>query len=203
MAQIIDGWTFEFVIIPLLICLARITDVTMGTVRIIFVSKGIKMAAAVLGFFEVIIWLIAVGQIMQNLTNWVNYIAYGAGFGIGNWVGIKVEERISIGYVVVRIITRKTAEELISYLKESGHRYTILDATSDEGPVNVVFMPIKRREVGGLIRKVREFNPRAAYTVEDLRSVSGQFRFTEEELSPGRGLGPSYGKPHIVPRSKK
>ena len=199
--MLFNAWTFEYIVLPLLICVARITDVSLGTVRIIFVSKGIKVSAALLGFFEVIIWLLAIGQVMQNLTNWVNYIAYGAGFGLGNYVGIKMEERISIGYVIVRIITRKTANELIAYLKESGHRYTIIDAISDEGPVNVVFMPIKRREVKNMIRKVREYNPRAAYTVEDLRSVSGQFRFTEESISPGLGIWPFDAK-NIVPRAK-
>lgn len=98
---------FSFVVIPILICLARIVDVTIGTLRIIFISKGLKYLAPVMGFFEVIIWLLAIGQIMQNLGNAINYIAYGLGFAIGNFVGITIENKISLGFVLVRIITKE------------------------------------------------------------------------------------------------
>ena len=100
-----DSFWFEWVLIPVLICLARIVDVSIGTLRIIFVSKGMRGIAPILGFFEVIIWLVAIGQIFQNLSNWVNYIAYGAGFAMGNFVGIYIEGKISLGYTLVRIIT--------------------------------------------------------------------------------------------------
>ena len=69
-----------YVILPVMIFCARICDVTMGTIRVIFISKGIRYLAPVIGFFEVIIWLLAIGQVMNNLTNAVSYIAYGAGF---------------------------------------------------------------------------------------------------------------------------
>ncbi len=74
---------FSYAILPLLIFLARICDVSIGTLRIIFVSKGVKKVAPVLGFFEVLIWIIAISKIMQNLDNYVNYIAYAAGFATG------------------------------------------------------------------------------------------------------------------------
>ncbi len=188
-------------IVPVLICAARITDVTIGTLRIIYVSKGMKLASASLGFFEVIIWLIAIGQIIQNLTNWVNYVAYGLGFAIGNYVGIHLEERISIGYVVLRVITRRTAVETIEYLESEGHKYTIIDADSDEGPVNIIYMPLRRKEVRGIIRNVKRNNPKAAFTVEDLRSVSGQFK-------PHNNVGVTrrrkyYNRYRMLPRTKK
>ena len=195
------GFDPMLLIVPVLICAARITDVTIGTLRIIYVSKGMKFASAFLGFFEVIIWLIAIGQIMQNLTNWVNYVAYGLGFAIGNYVGIHLEERISIGFVVLRIITRRTAVETTDYLESEGHRYTIIDADSEEGPVNIIYMPLKRKEVKGIVRNVRRYNPKAAYTVEDLRSVSGQFK-------PDNGPGVTrrrkyYNRYRMLPRTKK
>ena len=75
---------YVFFLLPLLIFLARICDVTIGTMRIIMVSKGKKLLAPVLGFFEVLIWVMAIGKIMQNLSNPVCYIAYAGGFAIGN-----------------------------------------------------------------------------------------------------------------------
>ena len=169
-----DSVYFKWVIIPLLICLARIVDVSIGTLRIIFVSKGMKYVAPVLGFFEVIIWLLAIGQIMQNLSNPVNYIAYGLGFAIGNFVGIYLEGKLSIGFILLRVITRKTAVKLIKYFETSGYRFTILNAESDEGPVNIIFMALKRKNVPEVIKSVKRYNPRAFYTLEDLRSMSGE-----------------------------
>ena len=85
--SIIGTHLFAWVILPLLIFLARVADVSMGTLRIIFVSKGLKYLAPIIGFFEVIIWLLAIRIIMQNLSNFMCYIAYGAGFAMGNYAG--------------------------------------------------------------------------------------------------------------------
>ncbi len=164
---------FAVVVIPLLICLARIVDVTIGTLRIIFISKGLKYLAPVMGFFEVIIWLLAIGQIMQNLGNAINYIAYGLGFAIGNYVGIVLENKISLGYVLVRIITRRSAKNLKHWLENSGRKFTIIDARSDWGLVNVIYLPMKRKEVKGVVQTVKKFNPHAFYTIEDVRNISG------------------------------
>ena len=84
-------------ILPLLVFLARILDVSIGTLRIIFVAKGLKHFAAMLGFFESLIWLIAVTQVMQNLNSWQTYVAFACGFAAGNYVGVVLEERIALG----------------------------------------------------------------------------------------------------------
>jgi uncharacterized protein YebE (UPF0316 family) len=91
-----DPTFFSFVVIPIFIFFARIIDVSMDTVRIICISKGYKGRAAFLGFFEVIIWLVAITQIMQNLTNVFCYLAYGAGFAAGTYIGMLIEERFPI-----------------------------------------------------------------------------------------------------------
>jgi uncharacterized protein YebE (UPF0316 family) len=169
----IDPLLLNWIIIPVLICLARIIDVTIGTLRIIFISKGLKYLAPIMGFFEVIIWLIAIGQIMQNLSNVINYFAYGLGFAIGNFVGIVIENKISLGYVLVRIITRRDANNLIDWLERSDRKFTIIDARSDWGLVNIIYMPMKRKEVKDVISNVKKYNPHAFYTIEDVRSISG------------------------------
>ncbi|HER42916.1 MAG TPA: hypothetical protein ENO08_00460, partial [Candidatus Eisenbacteria bacterium] len=83
----IDSELFKWVVLPLLIILARVIDVTIGTIRIVFVSRGHKVIAPILGFFEVLIWLLAIGQIMRNLSNFMCYIAYGTGFALGTYMG--------------------------------------------------------------------------------------------------------------------
>jgi uncharacterized protein YebE (UPF0316 family) len=116
-------------------------------------------------------------------------------------VGIHLEEHISIGYVLLRVITRRTAVETIDYLESEGHRYTIIDADSEEGAVSVIYMPLRRRDVGGIVRNVRRHNPRAAYTIEDLRSVSGQFRPENGGGIPRRRR--YYNRYRMIPRTKK
>src|SRR5512136_1275959 len=104
---------FTYVVLPILIFCARICDVSLGTIRVIFVSRGYRYLAPVLGFFEISIWLLAIGQIMRNLNNWTAYLAYAAGFALGTFVGITLEERLSIGMVIVRVITKRDCSPLI------------------------------------------------------------------------------------------
>ncbi|HPA70469.1 MAG TPA: DUF5698 domain-containing protein, partial [Bacteroidales bacterium] len=88
----------NYLLLPLFIFLARIFDVSLGTLRIIFVTKGMRIIAPLVGFFEVLIWLLAISRIMQDLDNWVSYIAYAGGFATGNFVGMYLEERLAIGH---------------------------------------------------------------------------------------------------------
>jgi uncharacterized protein YebE (UPF0316 family) len=173
-AQFIESPLFEWIIIPVLICIARIVDVAIGTLRIIFVSKGMRFLAPLLGFFEVIIWLLAISQIMQNLTNVVNYVAYGCGFALGNFVGIYLEEKISLGFVLLRVITRRSASTLVEYFKGCGYRFTMVRADSDEGPVNIIYMPLRRKDVHTIVQNIKGHNPNAFYTLEDARYVSAE-----------------------------
>jgi uncharacterized protein YebE (UPF0316 family) len=168
---------FTWVILPLLIFLARIMDQSIGTMRLIFVSKGMKHLAPFLGFFEVIIWLLAVGQIMQHLDNWLCYIAYGAGFAMGNFIGISIEERISLGTSIIRLILPSVSPELINMLKEQNFGLTIVEGKGSKGNVTIVFSIVRRKEVQNFIDTVNTFNPGTFYTIEDVRTVNeGIFR---------------------------
>lgn len=167
----IDSWFFSWVILPLLIVLARIADQTIGTLRLIFLSKGFRLLAPVLGFFEVIIWLLAVSQIFQHLDNWFTYFAYGLGFAIGNYIGIVVEQKISLGNVIVRIVPKYDTTELIHYLREYNFGVTSVPAEGSRGPVKVIFSIIKRRDIEDFVTIIKRFNPNAFYTIEDVRAV--------------------------------
>ena len=123
-----ESHLFTFVILPLLIFFARICDVTIGTIRIIFVSRGQKFLAPLVGFFEVLIWLIAIGKVMQNLDNIFCYIAYASGFAAGNFIGIYVEQKLAMGTLIIQVITRKDASELIDALKSKGYGVTAIPA---------------------------------------------------------------------------
>jgi uncharacterized protein YebE (UPF0316 family) len=162
---------FAWVVLPALIFSARVADVSLGTIRVIFISKGLKYIAPVIGFFEVIIWLLAIGQVMQNLTNVASYIAYGAGFATGTLMGMLVEERLSLGTVIIRVITRRDSADLVSHLRGLNYGVTELNAEGSTGQVKVLLMVIKRQDSKEVVAKIKQFNPQAFYSIEEVKSV--------------------------------
>lgn len=171
-ANFLEGNLFSYLVLPLLIFLARISDVTIGTLRIVMVSKGQKLIAPMLGFFEVIIWLITMSKIIQNIDNWVAYIAYGAGFATGNYIGLIIEEKLAVGIVQLQIITRKSAENLIAKLKAGGYGITHHEAQGSNEKVAVIYTIIKRNEINKVLGIMHTYNPNAFYSIEDVKMVS-------------------------------
>jgi uncharacterized protein YebE (UPF0316 family) len=171
LAAIYHSELFKWIILPLLIFLARIFDVTIGTIRILFVSRGNKVWAPVLGFFEVVVWLLAIGQIMQNLTNWVCYVAYGGGFAMGNLIGITLEEKLAYGKLIVRIIVDSGAQKLIRRLRSKGFGVTSMTARGAKGGVKIVYLVIERSDLETVAGIVERTDPEAFYTVVDTRMV--------------------------------
>lgn len=161
-----------YVVLPILIFCARICDVSLGTIRVIFISKGIKYIAPFIGFFEVIIWLLAIGQVMNNLTNVVAYIAYGAGFASGTFIGMLIEEKISLGLTSVRIITKKDPAELIQYLRSHDYGVTSIDGEGATGKVKMIYTIIKRQDLSHVVSIIKQFHPNAFYSVDEVKSVS-------------------------------
>ncbi len=167
-----QGDLFSYVILPLLIFLARISDVTVGTLRIVMVSKGQKLIAPILGFFEVVIWLITMSKIIQNIDNWIAYVAYGAGFATGNYIGLIIEEKLAVGIVRLQIITRKSAENLIAKLRASGYGITYHEAQGANEKVGVIYSIIKRNEIPKVIDIMATYNPNAFYSIEDVKFIN-------------------------------
>lgn len=163
---------FHFVILPALIFMARIVDVSINTLRIIYMLHGKKFIAPLLGFFEALVWILVISQVFQNLGSMITYVAYAAGFGTGIFVGMLIEERLAIGRVVIRVITQKTDAELIEFLKHKNFRYANVDAESENGPVNILFTVIKRDQLKDTLLTIKKYNPQAFYTVEGVKKVS-------------------------------
>ena len=157
--------------LPFLIFVARVTDVSMGTVRIIFISRGLKYLASIVGFFEILIWLLAIGQIMKNLSSPACYVAYAGGFAAGNFIGISIAEKLSLGVALIRVITQKDALPLVEQLKDTNYGVTSVDGHGATGQVKVVFTIVPRREVPSVIALVKRFNPHAFYSIEEVGFV--------------------------------
>ena len=161
-----------WVILPAIVYFARVIDVSMGTVRVILISRGVRWLAPIIGFFEVIIWLVAVSQIIQNLSNVACYVAFGAGYATGVYVGMKVESRLHIGKAVLRIIAQKEASELIARLRAANYGVTSIEARGAVSPVTIVFSIVERRDLQTVVNMVKEFDPGAFYTIGDVKFVS-------------------------------
>ncbi len=171
-ADFLDSNLYLYLVLPLLIFFARIIDVTIGTMRIIFVSKGQRAIAPILGFFEVFIWIIAIGQIMGNINNFACYFGYAAGFATGNWVGMRLEEHLAMGNILVRVIATKDGNSLIKNLNTHGYGATMVEGEGSTGKVQLVYSIISRDNLKDVIGVIEEFNPKAFFTIEDVRKVS-------------------------------
>lgn len=173
----LDSDLFKWGILPLLIFLARMSDVTLGTLRNILLTKSVRNLVPFLGFFEASIWLLAISQIIKNLQNPACFVAYAAGYSMGIFVGIRIEERLALGLQVMRIIVQKESEKLVQALVEHNFGITLMDASGSKGPVKVILTVVKRKEIALVRQLISEHNPTAFYSIEDIRTVShGVFR---------------------------
>jgi uncharacterized protein YebE (UPF0316 family) len=181
---------FRWVVLPLLIFMARILDVSLGTMRIVFVSKGMRYIAPLVGFFEVFIWIVAIKEVMQNLTNIVGYTAYAGGFAMGNYIGLYLEHKIALGSSLIRVITHRDAGPLIDHLKKNNCGVTNIEAQGSRGKVNVIYLIVRRADVPSLINTIQKFHPHAFFTIEDVRQVSHGVFPGKKTLGVAPKLGP-------------
>jgi uncharacterized protein YebE (UPF0316 family) len=145
--------------ISILIFCARILDVSLDTMRIIFISRGSRLIPPLLGFFEVLIWLLAITQIFRNLNGFVYYVAYAGGFAMGNFVGICIERKLAVGNLIIRVITGKDSTELLNHLNNEGFGFTTVNAEGSQGSVKIIFMVIKRRnleKVSDIVKRLKK-----------------------------------------------
>jgi uncharacterized protein YebE (UPF0316 family) len=159
-------------ILPLFIFVAEVCVVTICTVRIIFIARGMRIPAAVLGFFEVSMWLFAIGQVMQNLSDVGCYLGFAAGFALGNYLGVSIEQKLALGNLVVRIITSKDSSELFHMLAEAGYGVTRVDGRGATGPVQVLLTVIPRKDLKKVVDLLMAFDPKVFYAVDDVQSAS-------------------------------
>ncbi|MFZ4523038.1 MAG: DUF2179 domain-containing protein [Bacteroidales bacterium] len=167
--------TFLYVILPLLIFFFRIVDQSIGTLRLIFAAKGLKRIAPFFAFFESFIWLVAIGQIMKHLDNIYCYVAFASGYAAGNYFGILLEEMLSIGTVVIRVIPKKDTTDLIKHLRAENYGVTVVPVDGMMGPTKMLFTTIRRKEAPCVIDIIKQHNPTAFYTIDEVKIVSGGY----------------------------
>lgn len=155
----------------LLIVAARIMDVSLGTIRTINVVQGRRLFALVLGFFEVLIWLLVVSRVINEIQVPAYAIAYALGFALGNFVGMTIESRLALGRQVVRIFSRR-GTEMAAALRGVGLRVTQFEGWGRDGPVQELLIEIGRRHAANVVEQARGLDPACFYMVDDIRLVS-------------------------------
>ena len=169
MSELLDTYPY---LLPVLIFVGRICDVTLGTLRIIFVSKGEKRKAPLIGFFEVFIWIVVISQILSRANDLVAYLSYAGGYAAGNYVGIIIEKRIAFGVILCRVYTNKTGTHLVNLLNKEGYGATMIQGTGSVNKVDIVETVIDRKRLKQVSGIFLSFDKDAFYVIEDIRTRS-------------------------------
>lgn len=170
-------------LLPVIIFVGRICDVTLGTLRIIFVSKGERYKAPIVGFFEVFIWVVVISQIFSNANDLVAYLSYAAGYAAGNYVGILVENKIAFGYQLIRVYTRKDARELIKLLNKKSIGATFVVGEGAVSSVNIIETVVDRKSMDDALSVITGFDNDVFYLVEDIRYKKKGIFTSENKIS--------------------
>ena len=161
--------------IALMIFGLRVTDMSLDTLRMLFVVRGRKGIAWTLGFFESVIYILAITRVLSNLNNPLTILGYAAGFATGNVVGILIEERLAIGHTQMSIVSTARGAALAQALREAGFAVTELPARGKDGMVHLLNASVLRKDVPNVERVVHEVDPEAFVTSADVRPVRHGF----------------------------
>ena len=166
--------TIPMWLLCLLVFVFRVCDVTLGTMRTLSIVKGHIAVSVVLGFFEVMIWIVAVSQVIVRLhESWWLALAWAGGFATGNAVGIVVERKLALGTSVVRILSAEHGEEIATTLRSQGHPASTFVGEGPHGPVSLVYAMAPRRLAKDMVRSARRIDPDLLYVSEPAHESNG------------------------------
>jgi uncharacterized protein YebE (UPF0316 family) len=170
----------DFAIMPplfvtFIIFTLRVTDMTLDTLRVLFVIRGRKPLAWILGFFQSSLWVIAITTVLGNLDNLWNVVGYAGGFATGNVVGMLIEERLAIGHSHMRIISSRRGTAIAEAVRQAGYAATEFAGRGKDGTVAVISCSVVRKDINSLKSKVYEIDPEAFITVEEIRPLQRGF----------------------------
>jgi len=158
-----------------LIFALRVTDMSLDTLRMLFVMRGRKGIAWLLGFCQSAIFVVAITSVLNNLDNLLNIIGYAAGFATGTVIGITIEERLAIGHTHLRIISSRRGAAIAERLRAEGHAVTEIPARGKDGMVTMLAVSIRRKNIDQVRNMVNDVDSEAFITAEDIRPLRQGF----------------------------
>ncbi|HRC32066.1 MAG TPA: DUF5698 domain-containing protein [Bacteroidia bacterium] len=163
---------YQWFLMPLFIFVCRASDVSLGTLRNILLSKNLKTIVPFIGFVEVMIWLVAVQSVLSHVSNIAGYLAWGFGYAAGIYLGIRIDKRLGLGMQIFHIITHHNITNLLEAAAQHGFAPTTVDATGSRGPVKIVYLIIDRTENANVKALIQTHCPEAFYTIEDVKDAN-------------------------------
>lgn len=157
---------------------AKIVEVTISTIRLVYINKGEKIIGAILGFVEILIWLIVVSSVLTNIAeDPIKVFIYAAAFALGNYIGVTIESKIAVGLASIQVVINEgTGEVLADILREQGFGVTILEGKGkNNSKKNLLFIQLKRKRIPEAISLIKKYNPKAYITINDIKSMMGGF----------------------------
>lgn len=174
---------YNYLLLPLGIFLARTIDTSLGTLRIVLIGRGARKAVRFVGFIEVLLWVIAIGQIIQNLNNWAGYLAWALGYTAGSIIGFKIEDKLAIGKHQLRIITSQPIDQFLEALKKINQGFTVFDGMGATGPVKQIFLILNRQNNEEVTQLINRYIPTSFCSVSDIMATdSGVFNNKKREF---------------------
>lgn len=171
----LDTLALPAALLPFVIFGLRVADMTLDTLRVLFVLRGRKALAWLLGFAQSAIWVVAISSVLRHVDNLWNVVGYAGGFATGTVIGMLIEERLALGHGHVRVISPQRGAALAGALRASGYAVTELAGRGRDGTVAVLTCSVRRREIQRMTRRVRSLDPEAFVTVEDVRPLHRGF----------------------------
>ena len=172
----------DVLVAAFIIFILRVIGVALATVRVLLMTRGYKLLSATIGFFEVLAYVLAIGQVVQNLSNLWNLFGYCLGFFFGTLLGIWIEEWMALGYATVRIVSVNRADAVAQAIRKAGHGATEGWGHGAKGLIGTVKTVVRRKEVDAVCKLVNQTDPEAFITVEETRWVSrGYMRMARHE----------------------
>ena len=171
--SILENDPYHVLAVAVLIFIARAVDVALATLRILFASRGYQKLSALVGFIESLLWLFIINQVMNNMSNWLNAVAFAGGFSAGTVAGIAFEKKMSLGDILLRIIIPGKDREIGSILRRNGFAVTEINASGRDGDVTLLFSLIPRSHFASVRILLDGFDSSIVYTAEDVRLIKG------------------------------
>lgn len=166
---------------PFVVYGLRVTDVSMATIRMLMIMRGHRFVAPLIGFFEILLWVTAVGIVVNHLNSPLHVVGYAAGFATGNFLGLLIEERLALGVATVRTVVREGGTELAEELRASGFGVTEILGRGRDGTVDVLYSVLPRRRVAQCLSVVEARAPESFVVVDEPRTVRRGWLFPSKK----------------------
>lgn len=162
----------------IIIFLAKIIEVSIATIRLVYINKGERVKGAILGFIEILIWLLVVSSVLNNITeDPFKILAYAAGFSLGNYIGITIESMIAVGLASIQVVVSEDAGKILAeVLRDEDYGVTIIDGSGrDDSKKILLFIQLKRKKIPSAIKVIKQTAPNAYITINDIKSMLGGY----------------------------